>query len=308
MKKKIKKTLLFMGLISAGMGAFLIFLVLLGLRREGSWLLLLAGGFLIFFLLLGLRLIQTLTEGLMKPIEELAEHQDILKNAKMRQEFTANVTHELKTPLTSISGYAELIETGIASEKEVQRFANGIRKSADRLLTLINDIIRLSELDDPHGEVKMEELNLYQLASSCVEMLEIHAQKHDVTLLLRGEDCMIWGNRQMIEELLYNLCDNAIRYNRADGKVEVEARYRNGKTMLAVRDTGIGISAEHQERIFERFYRVDRSRSKSTGGTGLGLAIVKHIIARHRAEMDLWSQEGKGTCVTVLFSRLAANS
>lgn len=266
-----------------------------------------------------------LTRSLIAPIEKLAgnlddhddltdyeeltpfinmikqQHQDIMKNARMRQEFTANVSHELKTPLTSISGYAELIETGMASQEDTIRFANGIHKSANRLLTLINDIIRLSELDGAQEETPMERLNLYQLADTCVEMLSLNAQKHHVTLSLNGSESYITGNKQMIEELLYNLCDNAIRYNKENGSVVVEVYSRHQRTVLAVRDTGIGIPREHQERIFERFYRVDKSRSKSTGGTGLGLAIVKHILARHRAEINIESEEGKGTVVTVTF-------
>lgn len=229
------------------------------------------------------------------------QHQDIIRNARLRQEFTANVSHELKTPLTSISGYAELIETGMASEADTVRFANGIHKSANRLLTLINDIIRLSELDGTEEKISMERLNLYNLAATCVEMLSLNAEKHHVSLFLQGSDSYITGNKQMIEELLYNLCDNAIRYNNEGGKVTVEVYNSHQKTVLAVRDTGIGIPAEHQERIFERFYRVDKSRSKSTGGTGLGLAIVKHIIAKHNAQIELKSETGKGTAVTVIF-------
>ena len=229
------------------------------------------------------------------------QHQDIMKNAKLRQEFTANVSHELKTPLTSISGYAELIETGMASEADVVHFAHGIHNSANRLLTLINDIIRLSELDSAEQEVSFERLNLYDLARTCVEMLSMSAGKHDVDISIHGGECYIDGNKQMIEELLYNLCDNAIRYNNAGGSVEVETYFRDGHSHLVVRDTGIGIPKEHQERIFERFYRVDKSRSKSTGGTGLGLAIVKHIIARHNAELELESELGKGTTIRVIF-------
>lgn len=227
--------------------------------------------------------------------------QDIVDNARMRQEFTANVTHELKTPLTSISGYAELIESGIASEEDVIRFATGIRKSADRLLTLINDIIRLSELDDTAREEHFERLNLFELARTSVEMLSINAEKHNVTIHFSGAESYVRGDRQMIEELLYNLCDNAIRYNNEDGRVDVSVMPGGNGTVLQVKDTGIGIPPEHQERIFERFYRVDKSRSKSTGGTGLGLAIVKHILARHEASIQLTSELGKGTCITVTF-------
>ena len=266
-----------------------------------------------------------LTEKLIAPIEQLADnmdennditdyeelmpfitmirkqHQDIMKNARIRQEFTANVSHELKTPLTSISGYAELIETGMASEADVTRFAHGIHNSANRLLTLINDIIRLSELDGTEEEMDKEELNLYDMAITCVEMLTMNAEKHRVSITGSGRECYISGNKQMVEELLYNLCDNAIRYNNEGGRVEVEVYPEEDHVYLEVKDTGIGISKEHQERIFERFYRVDKSRSKSTGGTGLGLAIVKHIIAKHNAKVELESELGKGTNIRVIF-------
>lgn len=229
------------------------------------------------------------------------QHQDIMKSARIRQDFTANVSHELKTPLTSISGYAELIETGMASEEDVIRFARGIHASANRLLTLINDIIRLSELDGTEEELPIERVNLYELASTCVEMLEMNAEKHKVTIAMKGTESFVNGNKQMLEELLYNLCDNAIRYNNVNGRVDVEVYTKEGHTYLVVKDTGIGIPKEHQERIFERFYRVDKSRSKSTGGTGLGLAIVKHIIAKHNAGLELESEAGVGTTVKVIF-------
>ncbi len=227
---------------------------------------------------------------------------DMMENAKMRQEFTANVTHELKTPLTSISGYAELIENGMASETDIIRFAQGIHANANRLIILINDIIRLSELDSDEDEVVTEELDLYEMAAACVEMLEPSAEKHHVTISLKGEHCRIKANRMMIEELLYNLCDNAIRYNNTNGSVEVNVERDRDYVVLTVSDTGIGISKEHQERIFERFYRVDKSRSKSTGGTGLGLAIVKHIIVKHHAKLEVESEVGKGTVMKVLFT------
>jgi signal transduction histidine kinase len=229
------------------------------------------------------------------------QHEDIMKNARMRQEFSANVSHELKTPLTSISGYAELIETGMASEQDTVRFAHGIHNSANRLLTLINDIIRLSELDGTEGEADTELLDLHEMAQNCVEMLSMSAEKHNVTIALSGTECYVTANRQMMEELLYNLCDNAIRYNNPGGSVDVQTYAREDHTYLIVKDTGIGISKEHQERIFERFYRVDKSRSKSTGGTGLGLAIVKHIIAKSHANLELESEPGKGTTIKVVF-------
>lgn len=231
------------------------------------------------------------------------QHQNLLQSAKMRQDFTANVTHELKTPLTAISGYAELIESGIAPEKETKRFAREIHRSANRLLHLINDILQLSELDSSETAPETEKLNLYGLAYTCVEMLRINAEQNHLTVQMTGDFAWIKGNRSLIEELLYNLCSNAIRYNKEGGAVEVHVEETPKGALLRVSDTGIGIAKEHQERIFERFYRVDKSRSKARGGTGLGLAIVKHIVAEHQAEVKLESELGKGTTITVLFPK-----
>ncbi|MBQ9120434.1 MAG: two-component sensor histidine kinase [Lachnospiraceae bacterium] len=231
------------------------------------------------------------------------QHENILQSARIRQDFTANVSHELKTPLTSISGYAELIESGMADEKDVQRFVVEIHKNSKRLLTLINDIIRLSELDVIGEETQYEQLNLSEIARTCVEMLQMNAEKHQVKIQFLGENCFVTANKEMMEELLYNLCDNAIRYNKKGGTVTVSVREETKDIVLAVQDTGIGISKEHQERIFERFYRVDKSRSKSTGGTGLGLAIVKHIIASHKARLELISEPGEGTTMLVYFKK-----
>ena len=229
------------------------------------------------------------------------QHQNILKSAKMRQDFTANVTHELKTPLTSISGYAELIESGMTGEKETRRFAKEIHRNAKRLIRLINDILQLSELDTRETTLETEQLNLYGMAATCVEMLKINAEPNQVKLSVRGKSAWIEGNRSMIEELLYNLCSNAIRYNKPNGTVEVSVNKTEEGVLLQVADTGIGIPVKHQERIFERFYRVDKSRSKERGGTGLGLAIVKHIVAEHGAKISLESEEGVGTTISVLF-------
>ncbi|MDO4262197.1 MAG: ATP-binding protein [Eubacteriales bacterium] len=230
------------------------------------------------------------------------QHEDILRNARMRQDFTANVSHELKTPLTSISGYAELIEHGMAAPEDIPRFAGEIHRSAARLLNTINDIIRLSELDVMETTAFLKEkVPVYQLAENCVNMLQVSAEKHQVTLELRGVPCCVLGSREMVEETLYNLCDNAIRYNNPGGSVTVTVEPVGDRVMLRVADTGIGIPKEHQARVFERFYRVDKSRSKATGGTGLGLAIVKHIVAQHGAHMTLESEPGKGTKITILF-------
>ena len=228
-----------------------------------------------------------------------SQHEEILKSANMRVEFTANVSHELKTPLTSISGYAELIESGMATGEQAQRFAGKIYKSASRLLTLINDIIRLSQMDSPEHEIECEMVDLGQVAEAVAEQLRLSAEKHGVTMLVDAKACEISADRRMMEELIYN----AIRYNVRGGSVRVEVRPVRERAMLLVQDTGIGISKENQERVFERFYRVDKSRSKATGGTGLGLAIVKHIAAKHGAQIAMRSELGAGTTITVSFER-----
>lgn len=234
------------------------------------------------------------------------QHEDILKSARMRQDFTANVSHELKTPLTAISGYSELIENGMATEENTRRFAGEIHKSATRLLTLINDIIRLSELDATDVSHCFENINLYQVAETCVNMLQMNAEKHHVRISFAGETCYVYSTKEMMEELVYNLCDNAIRYNVEGGDVYVSVKNKEDGVVLLVKDTGIGIPEKHQERIFERFYRVDKSRSKSTGGTGLGLAIVKHIVAQCDAEVSLTSEPGKGTEIRIVFPQTPA--
>ena len=249
--------------------------------------------------------------GVEVPYKELApfmatirqQHEDILKSAQMRQEFTANVSHELKTPLTAISGYAELIEHGMASKETAARFAGEIHKNAARLLSLINDIIQLAQLDGGKKQMELVNLDLYELAEECVDMLALNAQKQNVTMKVQGRKAMVMADRQLMEELVYNLCDNAIRYNNRGGSVTVTVDQENGHTYLAVKDTGIGISRENQKRVFERFYRVDKSRSKATGGTGLGLAIVKHIVSQHEARLSLESEEGKGTEIRVDFQK-----
>lgn len=229
------------------------------------------------------------------------QHIDILNHAKMRQEFTANVSHELKTPLTAISGYAELIESGMTNEQDTQHFASEIHRSAERLQRLINDIIKLSELDDSDLKLEFETIDLYETAKNCILMMELQAQKNEVSLLLEGTATLISGNKTLIEELIYNLCSNAVRYNKRGGSVMIKAIIENERPIISVKDTGIGIPKDQQGRIFERFYRVDKSRSKSTGGTGLGLAIVKHIVAQHDAQIILNSEEGVGTEIKVIF-------
>ncbi len=231
------------------------------------------------------------------------QHNDIMENAQMRQEFTANVSHELKTPLTAISGYSELIENGMAADGDVQRFATEIHRNSNRLLTLINDIIRLSELDVSENTPAMERIDLCSIARANVDMLMFSAEKHNVTLKFSGQPSYIMGNKMMMEELVYNLTDNAIRYNKPDGSVEVTVYTyeKDHSVVMKVKDTGIGIPEEHLGLVFQRFYRVDKSRSKSTGGTGLGLAIVKHIVAQHDAKLDITSTPNVGTEITITF-------
>lgn len=280
---------------------------------------------LVFMVLLCIILARILTRSIIDPIEEMAvniddysivpaykelvpfaqmirkQHADILSAAKMRQDFTANVSHELKTPLTAISGYAELMENGMVDHNEIASFSSKIRQNVERLLSLINDTIRLSELDNGITQEMTENFDLNELAEHSVENLKMYACRHEVTIACAGEPVCITANREMIGELIDNLCNNAIRYNNKNGKVTVKVGTRDGHAYLQVRDTGIGIPKEHQERVFERFYRVDKSRSKQTGGTGLGLAIVKHIVAIHHASISLQSEVGEGTTITVTF-------
>ncbi len=229
---------------------------------------------------------------------------------RMRREFTANVSHELKTPLTSISGYAELIETGLARPGDVPDFAGRIKRESARLLALIGDILELSRLESPADgvtakEFRPEKLDLGKAASAAAQRLQFHAQKAYVTLLCDVEpEVQIKADPRLIDELLQNLADNAIRYNRPGGRVVLRVQHTAQGPLLTVEDTGLGIPKEHQAHVFERFYRVDKSRSKATGGTGLGLAIVKHIALLHQAQLSLQSEEGEGTRITVQFQPL----
>ena len=217
-----------------------------------------------------------------------------------RQQFTANVTHELKTPLQSIIGSAELLETGLVKDEDRGKFIGNIRKEASRLVNLINDIIRLSQLDE-NLESATETVELLSVANEVVDVLSASASKKNVSLYVDGEPCTIFGVKRYIYEIIYNLCDNAIRYNIDGGKVTIKISKESGSPEISVTDTGIGIAPEHQGRIFERFYRVDKSHSKETGGTGLGLSIVKHAVQYHKAKISLDSEVGKGTTVTVKF-------
>ncbi len=229
---------------------------------------------------------------LIKEIESVRSVQN-----EMRQEFTANVSHELKTPLTSISGYAELIETGMAQDEDIIKFAGKIRKESSRLLTLIGDILKLSELDTAENYSFDDIIDLTAAAEECREQLANIAAQRGIEISVSGSGESIRGNSTEIHELIYNLMDNAIKYNRDNGNIDVNI---SGKT-LSVNDTGIGIPNESIPRIFERFYRTDKSRSRAKGGTGLGLSIVRHIADRHGAEIEVESTVNVGTSISVTF-------
>ena len=217
-----------------------------------------------------------------------------------RREFTANVSHELKTPLQSIMGSAELIENGLVKPEDMKEFSDRIYKEAARLLTLIEDIIRLSQLDE-NVELAWENLDIAKMASDTAALLSDTAEKKNVKINLNCEPTEIYGVRQLYSEIIYNLCENAIKYNKDGGSVTVSTHPKNGGIELTVSDTGIGIPPEHRSRVFERFYRVDKSHSKATGGTGLGLSIVKHAVQYLGGQIDLTSRVGEGTKITVFF-------
>ena len=221
---------------------------------------------------------------------------------ELRREFTANVSHELKTPLTSISGIAEIMQSGMVKPEDVQGFAGDIYQEAQRLIALVEDIIRLSRLDEGAESLERVPVNLLSLAQDVARRLDSAAQKAGVTLKVMGRSVEIPGVPSVLDEMVYNLCDNAIKYNRSGGTVNVTvAPAADGAAEISVEDTGIGIPMEDQSRVFERFYRVDKSHSKEIGGTGLGLSIVKHGAALHSAQIHLESQVGKGTSVQLLF-------
>ena len=243
----------------------------------------------------------TRIESAAKPVGAVILSFDITEqeNAEQnRREFTANVSHELKTPLQGIIGSAELIENGMVKPEDMPRFVGHIRTEAQRLVTLIADIIRLSQLDEGH-ELPMEGVDMLCVASDAAAQLKAAAEAKHISMSIEGEACTVYGARSLLYEVAYNLIDNAIKYNRENGVVDIKVSRENKKVKLTVSDTGIGIAPEHQQRIFERFYRVDKSHSKASGGTGLGLSIVKHAVAYHHGTLDLESQPGKGTTITV---------
>ena len=220
---------------------------------------------------------------------------------RLRREFSANVSHELKTPLTSISGFAELMKEGLVPPEKIPEFSGDIYKESLRLIGLVNDIIQLSRLDENSTQFQRAPVDLYDLCAQSIERLSPVAARQSVTLALTGEQAEIEGVEQLLKEMIYNLLDNAIKYNVPGGSVTASVRKSAGRTILSVSDTGIGIPYAHQPRVFERFYRVDKSHSKEVGGTGLGLSIVRHAAQYHGARLELKSQPGKGTTITVTF-------
>lgn len=233
---------------------------------------------------------------------QIARQLDELKQAEsIRREFSANVSHELKTPLMSISGYAELMMNQMVPPEKIPEFSGRIYHEASRLTNLVQDVIQISRLDEQSLDQTFEEVNLYDIAQDSVEHLREAARKKRLHMQLYGESVLLRGNRQVLYEMFYNLADNAVRYTPEGGKVMITLGKKNGNAFYRVRDNGIGIAKEEQKRVFERFYRVDKSHSRETGGTGLGLSIVKHGAILHNARILLDSEPGKGTCVEICF-------
>ncbi len=238
---------------------------------------------------------------LLSAIDKQNKEKDAVAN--MRKEFSANVSHELKTPLTSISGYAEIMKNGLVRPQDIQNFSERIYKEARRLITLVEDIIKLSKLDEASVELEKQEVNLYDITREVVSRLSMQAAAKKVQMSVQGEPVVYRGIRQILDEMVYNICENAIKYNVEGGKVSVWVGNTLDGPKLSVIDTGIGIPEEHLDRIFERFYRVDKSHSKETGGTGLGLSIVKHGALLHNAKVTVESTVGAGTKIEIRFPR-----
>ena len=238
------------------------------------------------------------TEGAVILLVDVTEK---LERENLRREFSANVSHELKTPLTSISGFAEIIQNGFVQEQDIPKFAGRIYKEAQRLLQLVEDVIQISQLDEEKTPYIWEPVDIYQVCKNAFDSLKEKAQQMNVHLYICGESMKIEAVRTLLEEAVYNICDNAIKYNRNDGNVSIFLTQTAQEAQIVVKDTGIGIPAEDQDRVFERFYRVDKSHSKETGGTGLGLSIVKHGAILHNAEIKLESEPGKGTKMELVF-------
>lgn len=226
------------------------------------------------------------------------------KNEQIRREFTANVSHELKTPLHVILGSAELMLSGMVKPEDIPAFSKRIYTETQRMIQLVEDIIKLSHLDEGAEDMKREKTDLIRIAGDVVQSLKQEAEKTGIQISLHGKSTVLYGIPHLIESIIYNLCDNAIKYNRKGGSVSVDVKDEHAFVILTVADTGIGIPEEHQNRIFERFYRGDKSHSKEIGGTGLGLSIVKHVARLHNAEIDLQSVENKGTTITIRFPKI----
>ena len=236
--------------------------------------------------------------------EEINHSILILKEAeKIRREFTANVSHELKTPLTSINGFAEMIESGIAKDEDVVKFAGIIRKEGARLLVLIDSIIELSKHEDISIPKELRSIDLLDITNLVVENMKYRAAEKDVKIIVSGVPTLINANERMIKDLIFNLIDNSIKYNKIMGKINIEISQQDKWALFSISDTGIGISPKYQSRIFERFYRVDKSRSKKVSGTGLGLSIVKHIVQYHSGEISFSSEENIGTTIKINLPR-----
>lgn len=229
---------------------------------------------------------------------------ELEKTEQIRQEFTANVSHEMKTPLHVISGYAELMKNGLVAEQDIQPFAEKIFDESNRLATLVGDVIDLSRLDSCVPELESERTDLYRIAENVIESLEDFAEEKNVQIRLKGSIAEMNGIPNLLHSIIFNLCDNAIRYNREGGIVDVTVEDKDNNVILTVSDTGIGISEEHLERIFERFYRVDKSHSREVGGTGLGLSIVKHAVALHNGKITVDSIPDQGTVIMIVFPKV----
>ena len=229
------------------------------------------------------------------------QNKETAANENLRKEFSANVSHELKTPLTSISGYAEIMKEGLVREEDIPKFSEKIYREAQRLMRLIDDIIRISKLDENEVYVSKETIDLYDIANAVCDRLSDEALRRNVRMTMSGSHETVMGIRQPLDEMVYNICENAIKYNKENGKVDVWVGRADGVVTLRVKDTGIGIPESERERVFERFYRVDKSHSKETGGTGLGLSIVKHSAMLNGAVLKLESRVGVGTVMTVSF-------
>ena len=239
--------------------------------------------------------------------QSLTIREEDLQREQLRREFSANVSHELRTPLTSISGFAELMSQGMVSPDKVPEFSADIYHESQRLIALVDDILRLSKLDENAEEPDFVPVDLYEVSTSVLDSLRDAARQQNVSLIQEGERCEVQGVWRLLTEMVYNLCDNAIKYNRPGGKVTISTRHQeDGSAVLTVADTGIGIAKEHQSRVFERFYRVDKSHSQEIGGTGLGLSIVKHGAQYHHAQVQLESAPGEGTTIRLIFPANAA--